>query len=273
MIKKGFLFILFLSISIATFSQSVPKLRANAELGYLGVLSHRIQFSNDGTEINYVTQGGQDVLFPVSRLSLDFYLTKRSSITLLYQPLKIETRAFVEEDIIVDEAVFPAGTGVRFLYNFPFYRASYLYEFAPDNKSYDFAFGGTIQIRNATIEFESLDGSLFRRNSDIGVVPALKLRAKKYYGPNYFIGLEADGIYAPVSILNGSTNEIVGAILDASLNAGFRITKEAFTFLNVRYLGGGAVGTSEQVEGPGDGFTRNWLHFLNVSVGFSYEFY
>ncbi len=271
--KRTSILLLLLSLSFAAFSQSVPKLRANAELGYIGVLSHNIQFSNEGTRINYVTQGGQDVLFPVSRLSLDFYLTKRSSITLLYQPLKIETKAYLEEDMIVDEATFPAGTGVKFLYNFPFYRASYLYEFAPDNSGYDFAFGVTLQIRNATIEFESLDGSIFRRNSDIGVVPALKLRTKKYFGSKYFIGLEADGIYAPVSYLNGSTNEIVGAILDASVNGGFRLNREAFTFLNIRYLGGGAVGTSEQVEGPGDGFTENWLHFINVSVGFSYEFY
>ena len=32
-------------------------------------------------------------------------------------------------------------------------------------------------------------------------------------------------------------------------------------FLNVRYLGGGAVGTDEDRQrAQGDGYTRNWLH-------------
>lgn len=42
------------------------KLRGIAELGFLAVLKHQIQFSNSGTYINYVQDGGQDVLFPVS---------------------------------------------------------------------------------------------------------------------------------------------------------------------------------------------------------------
>lgn len=264
---------IFITLSFSAFSQSIPKLRANAEIGFLGVVDHRIQFSNSGTYIDYVTQGGQDNLFPVTRLSLDFNLTRRSSITLLYQPLKLETSNVLEEDIIVDDQVFAAGKGVDFLFNFGFYRGSYLYEFMPDNKKYDFAFGATIQIRNATINFEAQDGSAFRGSRDIGIVPALKLRTKRYFGNKYFIGLEADGIYAPVSYLNGADNEIVGAILDASLNGGFRLTKEASTFLNLRYIGGGAVGTDPDFTGPGDGFVRNWLHFVNVSIGFSYEFY
>ena len=273
MFKRTSLLFLLIALSFTAFSQSVPKLRANVELGYLGVLSNNIQFSNNGTNINYVTQGGQDVLFPVSRLSLDFYLTKRSSITLLYQPLRLESTQFLQEDIIVDDQLFAAGTGVRFLYNFPFYRASYLYEFLPNNKSFDFAFGPTLQIRNTTISFEEINGPAFRRNSNVGIVPALKFRAKKYFGSQYFVGLEADGIYAPVSYLNGSDEEIIGAILDASLNGGFRIRKEAFTFLNLRYIVGGAVGTNTDDTGPGDGFTQNWLNFVTVTVGFSYEFY
>jgi hypothetical protein len=74
-----------------------------------------------------------------------------------------------------------------------------------------------------------------------------------------------------VSYLNGSTNEVVGAILDASLRQGIQINGPVKAFLNVRYLGGGAVGTSENDPGPGDGYVRNWLNFLTVSTGFVYE--
>ncbi len=79
-------------------------------------------------------------------------------------------------------------------------------------------------------------------------------------------------MYAPVSYLNGSDNEVVGAILDASLRTGVKITDQVTGFLNLRYLGGGAVGTSDDVDGPGDGYVRNWLHFGTTSAGFKYTF-
>ncbi len=48
--------------------------------------------------------------------------------------------------------------------------------------------------------------------------------------------------------------------MDASLRAGFTV------FVNVRDLGGGAVGGSDD-EGPGDGFNRNWLHTMAGTLG------
>jgi hypothetical protein len=59
----------------------------------------------------------------------------------------------------------------------------------------------------------------------------------------------------------------VGAILDASLRGGFTPREGLDVFLNVRYLGGGAVGTEEDFPGPGDGYVRNWLHTVSVSLG------
>jgi len=273
MIQRILVLTVLLCTSMTLYSQTMHKLRMNAEIGFLGVIDHKIQFSNNGTYIDYVKDGAQDILFPVTRFSLDFNLTRRSSISLLYQPLRLQTKNTLERDIIVDDQIFTQGSGVNFLFNFGFYRGSYLYEFFPDNSKYDFAFGATIQIRNATISFESQDGSAFRRSGDIGIVPALKIRTKRYFGDTYFLGVEADGIYAPVSYLNGANNEIVGAIFDGSVFGGFRLQKEAYTFLNLRYIGGGAVGTDPDFTGPGDGYVRNWLHFINVSIGFSYEFY
>ena len=248
------------------------KLRAVAELGYVAVLDHRIQFSNSGTEFNYVDEGGQDVLFPVSRLSLDMTFNRKNIITLLYQPLRLESQALLERDLVIDDLVFPAGSGVNFLYNFPFYRISYMREFMADNERFDFAFGATVQIRNATIAFESLDGSLFRRNADIGIVPALKFRTRANINDKLYTEIEADGIYAPVSYLNGADNEIIGAILDASVRLGYQIMEPVDAYLNVRYLGGGAGGTDPDFTGPGDGYVKNWLNFLTVTTGFAYHF-
>ncbi len=43
--------------------------RAVAELGFLAVLDHNVQFSKRGTYFDYKSDGGQNVLFPVSRFS------------------------------------------------------------------------------------------------------------------------------------------------------------------------------------------------------------
>lgn len=244
--------------------------RAVAEIGFLGVLDHKVQFSKSGTYFDYKRDGGQNVLFPVSRFSFEFDFKKRNTLIFLYQPLRLESQVLLEEDLIVDDLTFPASTSVDLLYNFPFYRLSYLRHLKMKSDKYALAIGATLQIRNATISFESSDGSRFRTNRDVGLVPALKIRGKAMLQDNFYLALEADGIYAPISYLNGSDNEVEGAILDASVRAAFQIEKPVWAFLNLRYLGGGAVGTSD-VDGPGDGYVRNWLDFSTVSLGFVYE--
>jgi hypothetical protein len=248
------------------------KLRAVAEIGFLGVFDHKVQFGNDGTYFDYRNDGGQDVLFPIIRPSLELDIKQRNAFILLYQPLRLETQVYLNEDLIVDGALFAATTSVRTLYNFPFYRFSYLRELAPNSERWSFGIGGTIQIRNATISFESGDGNLYRANRDVGIVPALKIRSRYHFSKQVYAELEADGIYAPVSYLNGSDNEVVGAILDASLRTGIKVHQNVDAFLNLRYLGGGAVGTSDNTDGPSDGYVKNWLHFGTVSAGFTYSF-
>lgn len=266
---------LFLSVVVSSLQGQAPKdsaglsLTGVGELGFLAVADHRVQFSQSGTYFDYRKRGGQDVLFPVSRLSLELNINDKHTIYVLYQPLRLETEVLLTEDLVVDEMTFPANTGVNLLYNFPFYRASYTRTLFRDNPRFHLELGGSLQLRNATISFESKDETQFRTNRDVGPVPALKLRTRAYLSENVFTELEADGIYAPVSYLNGSDNEVVGAILDASLRTSYEFDAPVSAFLNLRYLGGGAVGTSE-VNGPGDGYVRNWLHFATVTVGFAY---
>ncbi|MDC1395782.1 hypothetical protein N8368_04685, partial [Bacteroidia bacterium] len=248
------------------------KLTAVAEMGFIGVLGHKVKFGNNGTYFDYKKDGGQDVLFPIIRPSLELEYKKRNTFIFLYQPLTIASQVYLDKDLIVDNLVYPATSSVKLLYNFPFYRFSYLRDVLPNAKKLDFAIGGTIQIRNATISFESLDGSGYRTNRDVGIVPALKIRSKYTVNPWSYLELEADGIYAPVSYLNGSSTEIVGAILDASVRGGIKLTDNVHSFLNLRYLGGGAVGTSKNPQGPSDGYVKNWLHFGTVSAGFKYGF-
>ncbi len=248
------------------------KISATAEMGFLTVIDHKIQFSNSGTKIDYVKEGGQDNLYAVKRFSLEAQFNRKNTIILLYQPLEIRTQALLQRDLVIDDLVFPQSSGVNFLYGFPFYRISYLREFMADNPKYNFGIGLTLQIRNATIAFESLDGTLLRTNNDVGIVPALKLRTRTRLNNHFYLELEADGIYAPVSYLNGSDNEVKGAILDASLRMGYHLRSDIDAFFNIRYLGGGAVGTSSDVSGPGDGYVENWLHFMTSTAGVVYRF-
>lgn len=246
-----------------------PRLKAHFELGYLASLSHRIQFGQDGTYFSYVHSGGQDNLYAVQRLSLDFRLSPRSTLILLYQPLALETRELLDAPLRVDGLDFPAGTPMRFFYGFPFYRVSYLRDLSK-NPATELSIGLSLQIRNATIEFESLDGRLFRSNRNIGPVPILKLRWRHATPSGFWYGAEADGFYAPISYINGSENEVIGAILDSSVRAGITLKNGVEAFLNLRYLGGGAVGTDKTPQPPSvDGYVRNWLHFLTVTAGLS----
>jgi len=247
------------------------KFSAIAEFGFLNVFDHKVQFGNSGTYFDYREDGGQDVLFPVSRLSLELK-SDRSTFYFLYQPLRIESQVLLKNNLIVDDALFAAGSSVKLLYNFPFYRFSYTLELFPKQPKFKLGLGASVQIRNATISFESADGSKFRTNRDLGIVPALKLKSKYQFNNRLYAEVEADGIYAPISYLNGSDNDVVGAILDASLRGGVNIIDHVDAFLNFRYLGGGAVGTSDDFEEPGDGYVRNWLHFGTVTVGFKYQF-
>jgi hypothetical protein len=244
------------------------KFRAVAEAGFISVLAHKIQLGENGTYFNYVKDGGQDVLFPSTRFSIELDLNKKNTFIILYQPLRIETQSLLRNDLVSNGITFPASTGINCLYNFPFYRFSYLRRLTKNNEKFNLAIGGSLQIRNATISFESTDGSLYTDNRGIGPVPALKIRSTLKLNKCFYSEFEADGIYAPVSYLNGSDNEIVGAILDASLRLGAEVNALTNIFFNLRYLGGGATGTDTGDVWPGDGYVKNWLNFLNISAGF-----
>ena len=272
-----FLFLILLTLIPAYSSESnygtngdtsKIRFRTVAEIGFISVLAHRIQLGQDGNYFNYVKDGGQDVLFPTTRFSVEIDVNKRNTFIFLYQPLRIETRALLRNDAVFNGITFPASSGINSLYNFPFYRFSYLRELTRNNDKFNFAIGGSLQIRNATIAFESTDGELYTDNRGIGPVPALKIRSRLNLNKGFYTELEADGIYAPVSYLNGSDNEIVGAILDASLRIGTDVNQLTTMFVNLRYLGGGATGTDTGDVWPGDGYVKNWLNILNISAGF-----
>lgn len=246
-------------------------IKAVAELGTLVPIAHTVQFDKTGTVFDYVNEGGQDNLFLFSRISLEMAIDGKYTVILLYQPLNLETAVVLQNDLSLDKQVFPAGTPMDLRYGFDFYRVSYLYDFWHRDPDRELAVGGSLQLRNATIDFTSADGTMRRTNRNVGPVPLVKFRIKHTFDTGWWIGGEIDAIYAPVKYLNGSNTDVVGALLDANFRVGLPINEYSSTFLNLRYLGGGAEGTSQNKPGPGDGFTANWLHFLTLSAGAELE--
>ena len=241
------------------------RFRPQAELGFLAVLSNRIQFGKNGTYFDYQRYGGQDNLYFVARLSMEVEIARQHSFTFLYQPVEIVSRVQLAQDLVVDEARFAKGTPMEFKYGFPYYRFSYLFDFFADDRR-ELAIGLSAQIRNATIEFATANGEVLKSYRDIGFVPLLKARGRYNFSNGLFVGTEIDGIYAPIRGVNGSDNEVTGALVDASVRVGLKLPLRSEAFLNVRYLAGGAAGQSDP-EAFSDGRTKNWLHFMTVSLG------
>lgn len=241
--------------------------RLHGEIGFVGVLSHRLQFGDEGTYVDLRRDMGQDTLFFFGRLEgdLDIGRRRQHTITLLYQPLDLRSQVVLDRDIRVDDLTFPADTALDFRYGFPFWRASYHYDFLKDER--ELGFGGGLQIRNANIEYAAQDGSALRGSRNVGPVPLLKLRGRGYLKGALWMGGEVSGFYAPIRFINGGRTDVEGAIADASLRVGLSWAHGVDTFLNVRYIGGGAQGTSSDPKPFSDGFTKNWLHFMALSFG------
>ncbi|MFT4626607.1 MAG: hypothetical protein ACI8PZ_005284 [Myxococcota bacterium] len=240
------------------------QLEPAVELGFLAPLSHKIQFGRDGTYFNYIQDGGQDNLFFVTRWSLDLRID-RHTVTVLYQPLTLKTSTEVTRPLVFDNVRFGKGGGLESVYGFDFYRGSWTWDLLPDDDA-ELGLGASLQIRNATIGFTSADGEQRTTNRDIGPVPIIKLRGR-WDGEVGFWGFEADGFYAPIKYINGGNSDVVGAIADLSIRAGLKANRGVEPFLNLRYLGGGAEGTSSNPDPGKDGYVRNWLHFATLTVG------
>jgi hypothetical protein len=246
----------------------------NAELGITKVLHHTLQFGEDGSRFNYLTQGGQELLFFFQRYSVDVGIGKRNTLTFLYQPLTLETKTKIPEDrkkgITVEDVTFPPGTGLDLKYGFDFWRISYLFSFIRTER---FMLGGglSLQFRNASIVFESIDGSDVTVNQNLGPVPVLKLKTEYRFPGGFFLGAEADGFYASSAIFNGADFDFTGWIYDAALKAGKEVNPATDVFITVRLLGGGATGTSDYDRKlwteSSSGYTYNNLTTLIFALG------
>ena len=128
---------------------------ATAEMGVVRPLVHDIQIGEDGYRLDYVQEGGQELLLPFYRFEVDGVIRGRHEVSLLYQPLTLTTRTRVDNDggILIDDINFADNTPLDLQYGFDFYRGTYRYRVV-DREEMNFSIGGALQIRNASIIFD-----------------------------------------------------------------------------------------------------------------------
>ena len=241
------------------------RVRLLAEFGMLAPVQNTLQKGKNGTKFNYITEGGEDSIFPAGRVSAELNLAQAHTIILLYQPLDLKTDTVLSRDVLVDNVLFVKGTPMNLRYGFDFWRLSYLYNFMYKKPRNEVSLGASLQIRNASIEFSSADGGLRSASNNIGPVPAIKRRLRHEPIKNFWYGGEFDFMYAPIKYINGSNSDVVGALADLNLRVGYRVWRPLDIFLNFRYLGGGASGTGSS------GYTDNWVSFLMVTIGVEFD--
>ncbi|NBO38423.1 hypothetical protein EBU99_07545 [bacterium] len=251
--------------SAALAAAKAPETVGSVELGYSAVLSHVYQGSRNGTNFSYVKDGGQDTLFPFARAQVTVRTSDRDRFVFLYQPLELNTRVTLRNDLQVDDVLFNAGTPVDFRYSFPFYRFSWLRD-TWSSESTKIALGASLQLRNARIEFTSVDGKKNRSNRNVGPVPIFKFQSVTQLEDGLWWGTDIDTIYVPVKYLNGSNSDVEGSFHDVSLKLGFPVVSWLDAAFVTRYIGGGGKGTTKSPNPGSDGYTNNQIHTLNFSL-------
>lgn len=250
-------------------SEASVALRLNADVGALATLSHRLQVGQDGTFVSVPQDLGQNVLYPFLRFQADLDLGKknrRNTLAFLYQPLDLRSTFSSDEDLVVGEVTYPAGQGMDFRYGFSFWRATWLYDVVNARET-EIALGLGLQIRNASIEYRPRDGGTVVGLRNIGPVPLLAFRGRGTLTKKLWMSGEIQGFYAPIRYLNGGSVDVEGSIVDAALKLGLEGPKGADAYLGLRYVAGGAQGTSSDPDPYTDGFSRNGLHLMALSIG------
>ena len=244
---------------------AAPETVGTLELGYSAVVSHIVQFGKQGTEFDYVNSGVQDILVPFARAEVALRTSESDQFVFLYQPLEFNTRMKLTKSLQVDDVLFDANTPVDFKYSFPFYRFSWLRD-TWSNDTTKVALGASLQLRNARIEFTSVDGKQHRSNRNVGPVPIFKFQSVTQVGEGVWWGTDVDTIYVPVKYLNGGSSDVVGSFHDVSLKLGFPVVSWLNAAFVTRYIGGGGKGTSNSPEAGSDGYNNNQIHTLNFSL-------
>jgi hypothetical protein len=181
---------------------------------------------------------------PVFRLRGGIRFGKRHLVSALYAPLRLTARGSVNQDVLFQDATYPAGSPLLAVYRFDSYRATYRYSFVLTGE-WEVAAGVTAKIRSAET---SLYGADAQRKTNVGFVPLANLHVEwRPGGGDFGIVLDADALAAPQ-----------GRAEDVLLAATWQIRDEVGLRVGYRMLEGGA--DNDEV------YSFAWLHYAVAGV-------
>lgn len=228
---------------------------AEYETGPAAILQNDARYGPTGTDYSAADVNQQATLYRTQRLSLEARLGERHGLILLWAPFDIATRVALPKDIDFRGEVFPAGTVVDSRYQFEGYRGSYLYRLVHGERL-TWELGASVQLRNALVSLSTVDGTRYAKESDIGLVGALKTRLRYTLPSQVWVGLEADAL-STFGLL-GNTR---GGLYDVALTLGLPLSakRAVHAYARLRLFGGGAEVPRRNIY--------NWANFGFALLG------
>ncbi len=241
---------LLLLAAAAAPAAAAPHVLLTYETGPAYVAQNDGRYGAGGTSYQADDVAQQDNLVRGERSAVELVLGRHRVIA-LYAPFQLDTQVALVEPLVFRATTFDAGTVVDHRYRFDGYRASYLYQLRGGRLALEL--GGSLQVRDANVAFTSADGAQRDQQTNIGLVPALKVRATYTTGCAWG-QLEADGLST-----FGLAGDTSGGLYDVALAAGLPVHRDVDVYANLRWLGGGAEVPTQQID--------NWANFVSASLG------
>ena len=246
------------------------------EQGAIAIIKHNYRNGDDANSadiFDFVTQGGQDNLYPFSRYAVGATIADSHRVWLTYQPLNLVTNVSFRSAVTIGTETFSMGTPMQLTYSFPFYRATYTYDLLSKVENAVLGVGIAMQIRNVSIRFVPVDGSPAFVAQNVGIVPALALYSEYRFPFGLTLSADIAGSYANLSFLNGATYPFKGSILDASLRMAYDLPNGFALFGTLRYFGGTSDGKSKSSDTWTESvklYSSNNIATMTASAGLSW---
>ncbi len=271
--KKITTFILLIALlSSSLFSVSFSPF-VETEQGTIALLHHTYQNGTNGTDFDFIKQGGQNNLYPFSRYTVGATIADTHRLWFTYQPLLLQTAVNFPSNVKIGDKDYIGP--MELTYSFPFYRMTYTYDLLGNYEQAYLGLGLALQIRNASIQFKKVDGSELFVSQNVGLVPAVAIYSEYRFDFGLTLSADIAGIWASSAIINGADFEFEGSILDASLRMSWALKDGVSLFGNTRFFGGTAKGESENTNNTWTDaiqpYTKNNIASMTFSAGVKWQ--
>ncbi len=218
---QTFLFaLLMVSFSAIAFSST----SVNLEFGQATSVYNKVKINGEEGTLFNLAPGLDSTLY--YRLSLIKKFDSPHGFRLLYAPLKFSGDKRYSKNINFNGVNFPSGKKTEAEYQFNSYRGTYFYEMISE-KNFLLRVGGTVKIRDASIELKQDDRKKAKKNT--GVVPLVYLYSQYKWDNGFLATFDFDGLMAPQ-----------GRAFDIALMGGYQFSPSTSLHFGSRMLEGGA---------------------------------